>query len=210
MELKVINTKGADAGVITLNDAVFAREYNEALIHQVITALLANARSGTRAQKTRSEVNKSTRKPWKQKGTGRARAGMASSPLWRGGGRIFPNRPEENFSQKINKKMYKAALLAIVSQLVRDNRLIVADNIAVETPKTKNFVQLLKNMSLAVGNTLVIVEDLGEELFLASRNISNVYVLEVDQIDPYNLVRCDKVVFTTKAIEQFQQGQLAS
>ena len=106
--------------------------------------------------------------------------------------------------------MYKAALLAIVSQLVRDNRLVVADNIAVETPKTKNFVQLLKNMSLTVGNTLVIVDDLGEELFLASRNISNVYVLEVDQIDPYNLVRCDKVVFTTKAIEQFQQGQLAS
>jgi large subunit ribosomal protein L4 len=210
MELKVINTKGADAGVITLNDAVFAREYNEALIHQVITALLANARSATRAQKTRSEVNKSTRKPWKQKGTGRARAGMASSPLWRGGGRIFPNRPDENFSQKINKKMYKAALLAIVSQLVRDNRLVVADNIVVETPKTKNFVQLLKNMSLTAGNTLVIVDDLGEELFLASRNISNVYVLEVDQIDPYNLVRCDKVVFTTKAIEQFQQGQLAS
>ncbi|MCX8514255.1 MAG: hypothetical protein RL017_500 [Pseudomonadota bacterium] len=210
MELKVINTKGADAGVITLNDAVFAREYNEALIHQVVTALLANARSATRAQKTRSEVNKSTRKPWKQKGTGRARAGMASSPLWRGGGRIFPNRPDENFSQKINKKMYKAALLAIVSQLVRDNRLVVADSIVVESPKTKNFVQLLKNMSLTAGNTLVIVDDLGEELFLASRNISNVYVLEVDQIDPYNLVRCDKVVFTTKAIEQFQQGQLAS
>lgn len=208
MEFKIINTAGSDAGVVSLNEAVFARDYNEALIHQVVNAFLANARSGTRAQKTRAEVNKSTRKPFKQKGTGRARAGMASSPLWRGGGRIFPNRPDENFTQKINRKMYRSAISSIISQLVRSERLVVVDNITVDSPKTKSFVQLLKNMSLNQGTSLVVVDELSDDLYLASRNLSNVLVLEAYQIDPYNLLRCDKVVFTTKAIEQFQQGQL--
>lgn len=209
MELKIINTAGKDTGVVKLDDALFARDYNEALIHQVITAFLANARSATRAQKTRAEVSHSTRKPFKQKGTGRARAGMTSSPIWRGGGRTFPNRPDENFTQKTNRKMYRSAIASIVSQLVRSDRLIVADNITIDGPKTKNFVQLLKNMSLNEGTTLVVVDELSDDLFLASRNLQNVLVLEAYQLDPYSLVRCDKVVFTTKAIEQFQQGQLA-
>jgi large subunit ribosomal protein L4 len=208
MELKVINTQGMDAGVLQVNDAVFARDYNEALVHQVVNAFLANARSGNRAQKTRSQVAKSTRKPWKQKGTGRARAGMASSPLWRGGGRIFPNTPEENFSQKINRKMYRAALASIVSQLVRDNRFIVADTINVDSPKTKNFVQVLKNMSLSDGKLLVIVSELTEDLFLATRNLPNVLVLESYQVDPYSLLRFDRVLFAKSAVEELQ-GQFA-
>lgn len=208
MELKVINIQGQDAGVLQVNDAVFGREYNEALVHQVVNAFLANARSGNRAQKTRAQVAKSTRKPWKQKGTGRARAGMASSPLWRGGGRIFPNTPEENFSQKVNRKMYRAALASIVSQLVRDNRFIVADTINVDSPKTKTFVQALKNMSLAEGKLLVIVSELTDDLFLASRNLSNVLVLESNQVDPYNLLRFDKVLFAKSAVEELQ-GQFA-
>lgn len=208
MELKLINIQGKDAGVFQVNDAVFDREYNEALVHQVVNAFLANARSGNRAQKTRSQVAKSTRKPWKQKGTGRARAGMASSPIWRGGGRIFPNTPEENFTQKINRKMYRAALASIISQLVRDNRFFVADAINVDGPKTKNFVQVLKNMSLADGKLLVIVSELTEDLFLASRNLSNVLVLESHQVDPYSLLRFDKVLFAKSAVEELQ-GQFA-
>ena len=205
IELKVINTKGQDAGVIAVNEAVFARDYNEALIHQVVTAFLANARSGTRAQKERSEVAKSTRKPFKQKGTGRARAGMASSPLWRGGGRIFPNRPDENFSQKINRKMYRAALTSILSKLVCDERLVVADSMVVETPKTKGFVEILKNMSLANGTVLIVVDELSEDLFLASKNLRNVLVLEAHQVDPYSLLRCDKVVVSRLAVDKLQE-----
>lgn len=207
MELKVINTLGKDAGVLAVNEAVFTRDYNEALIHQVVTAFLANARSGTRAQKTRAEVNKSTRKPFKQKGTGRARAGMASSPIWRGGGRIFPNRPEENFTQKINRKMYRAAIASILSKLLADDRLVIADSISVESPKTKSFVKVLGNLAANAKSVLIVVDELTEELFLASRNLQNVLVLESHQVDPYTLLRCDKVVFTSKAIEEFQ-GQL--
>ncbi len=206
MDFKIINTSGSETGSLKLNEDLFGREYNEALVHQVVTAYLANARSGTRAQKTRSEVNHSTKKPFKQKGTGRARAGMTSSPLWRGGGRIFPNRPEENFTQKINRKMYRLAMSSIISQLVRSDRLIVADNIVVDTPKTKNFVQLLKNMSLTSGRILVVVDEIDYNLILSSRNIPNLLVLESYQVDPYTLLRSDKVVFTAKAIEQFQQG----
>ena len=205
MELKVINTKGQDVGVVAVKEELFTRDYNEALIHQVVTAFLANARSGNRAQKTRAEVAKSTRKPFKQKGTGRARAGMASSPLWRGGGRIFPNKPEENFTQKINRKMYRAAIASILSQLVRDERLIVADNLSVETPKTKGFVEILQNMSLVDTTVLIIVDELSEDLFLASRNLVNVLILEAHQVNPYSLVRCDKVVFAQKAIEELQE-----
>jgi large subunit ribosomal protein L4 len=206
MDFKIINTSGSETGSLKLNEELFGREYNEALVHQVVTAYLANARSGTRAQKTRSEVNHSTKKPFKQKGTGRARSGMTSSPLWRGGGRIFPNRPEENFTQKINRKMYRLAMSSIISQLVRSDRLIVADNIVVDTPKTKNFVQLLKNMSLTSGRILVVVDEIDYNLILSSRNIPNLLVLESYQVDPYTLLRSDKVVFTAKAIEQFQQG----
>ncbi len=205
MELKVINTEGQQTGTIVLDDMVFARDYNEALVHQVITAFMANARQGTRAQKTRSEVAKSTRKPFKQKGTGRARAGMASSPLWRGGGRIFPNRPDENFTQKINRKMYRIALASILSQLIRDERIIVADKINVDVPKTKNFVQILKNLALIKDSVLSVVDELTEEVFLASRNIPNILVLESHQVDPYSLLRCKKVVFVQTALERIQE-----
>lgn len=205
MELKVIDIKGNDAGMMVVNDALFARDYNEALIHQVVTAFLANARQGTRAQKTRSEVSKSTRKPFKQKGTGRARAGMASSPLWRGGGRTFPNRPDENFSQKVNRKMYRAAVASILSQLVRDDRFMIVENMDIETPKTKAFVEVLKNMSLAGKTVLMVVEGLTEELYLASRNLVSTLVLESQQVDPYSLLRCDKVVVSRKAVEMLQE-----
>ena len=206
----MINTAGTDAGNIVLDEAVFSRDYNEALIHQVVTAFLANARSATRAQKTRAEVNKSTRKPWQQKGTGRARAGMASSPLWRGGGRTFANRPDENFHQKVNRKMYRHAMSSIVSQLIRDQRLLIADQLVVDSIKTKNFVQLLKNMQLHDNKTsvLIVVDELSDELLLASRNIPQIYIVEEYQIDPYNLVRCGKTLFTAKAIQQFEQRQL--
>lgn len=204
MELKVINTLGKDVGSITVSDDVFGREYNKALVHQVVNGFLANARMGSSKQKTRAEVAKSTHKPWRQKGTGRARAGMASSPLWRGGGQIFPNTGLENYTQKINRKMYRAALASIVSQLVRDERFVVADDIKVDVPKTKNFVQMLKNMSLD-GTILVIVSELTESLFLASRNLPNVLILESHQIDPYSLVRSDKVVFVASAVNELQE-----
>jgi len=208
MELKIINTKGEAVGVVAVDPAVFAREYNEALVHQVVTAFLANARSGNSSQKTRSEIAKSTRKPYNQKGTGRARAGMASSPIWRGGGRTFPNKPEENFTQKINRKMYRIAMSSIVSKLVRDERFIIADAVSVATPKTKGFVQILKNMSLFGGSVLMVVENLSEDLFLASRNLVNILILEPHQVDPYTLLRCDKVVFVREAVEKLQE-QLA-
>lgn len=209
MELKVINPdNNSVANTLTVDEAIFAKEYNEALIHQVVMSYMANARSGTRAQKTRGEVSHSTKKPWRQKGTGRARAGMNSSPLWRGGGRIFPNRPDENFTQKINRKMYKAALASIMSRLVRDERLIVAENIKINAPKTREFVTLLKNMQLQDNKKLlVVVDELTDDLCLAVRNLQNVLLLETYQVDPYSLVRCDKTIFTSAALLQLQ-GQL--
>jgi large subunit ribosomal protein L4 len=208
MELKIINKEGKGVGVLAVSEEQFARPYNEALVHQVVTGFLANARSGNRAQKTRSEIAKSTRKPWKQKGTGRARAGMASSPIWRGGGRTFPNSPDENFTHKINRKMYRAAFASIVSQLIRDDRFIIADDLNIDAPKTKSFVQILKNMSLANGKVLMVVHELTENLFLASRNLPNVLVLEAHQVDPYSLLRYDAVVYASNAIEKLQE-QLA-
>src|SRR5918912_1219637 len=144
MELKVINDQGQSTSSVSASDTAFGREYNEALVHQVVTAYMANARSGTRAQKDRSAVKHSTKKPWRQKGTGRARAGMTSSPLWRGGGKISPNSPDENFSQKLNRKMYRAGLCAILSQLAREDRLRVVDEYRVEQPNTKLLEQKVK------------------------------------------------------------------
>ena len=146
MELKVIDAKGQVSGSLNASDALFAREYNEALVHQLVTAFLANARSGNRAQKTRAEVKHSTKKPWRQKGTGRARSGMTSSPIWRSGGRAFPNKPSENFTQKVNRKMYRAGMASILSQLVRDERLFVIDELSAATPKTKEFAEQVKNL----------------------------------------------------------------
>ena len=203
MELKLINDKGADAGTMPASAELFGRDYSEALVHQVVTAYQANARSGNRAQKGRSDVQKSTKKPWRQKGTGRARAGMASSPLWRGGGRIFPNLPDENFSQKVNKKMHRAGIAAILSQLVREDRLSVIDNMTLESPKTKLLAIKLKSMGLE--QVLIITDTLDDNLYLSSRNLPNVMVLEAKHADPVNLVRFAKVILTKGAVKQFEE-----
>jgi large subunit ribosomal protein L4 len=203
MELKVINDKGAATGTVAASAELFGRDYNESLVHQVVTAYQANARSGNRAQKGRSDVQKSTKKPWRQKGTGRARAGMASSPLWRGGGRIFPNLPDENFSQKVNKKMHRAGIAAILSQLVREDRLSVVENIVLDSPKTKLLATKLKSMGLE--QVLIITDNLDDNLYLSSRNLPHVLVLEAKHADPVNLVRFPKVVLTKGALKQFEE-----
>jgi large subunit ribosomal protein L4 len=203
MELKLINEQGQEASRLQASDLLFGREYNESLIHQVVVAYQANARSGNRAQKGRDVVNHTTHKPWKQKGTGRARAGMSSSPLWRGGGRAFPNSPEENFSHKLNKKMYRAGMASILSQLAREDRLAIIDNLAVEAPKTKLFAQKIKGMGY--DSVLVITDDLNENVFLASRNLPNVLVLEVNEADPVSLIRFPKVLMTKSALAKFEE-----
>nr|WP_294866724.1 50S ribosomal protein L4 [uncultured Pseudogulbenkiania sp.] len=203
MELKVINVQGQAVEGLQASEGLFGREYNEALVHQVVTAFLANARSANRAQKTRAEVKHSTKKPWRQKGTGRARSGMTSSPIWRGGGRAFPNSPDENFSHKVNRKMFRAGMAAILSQLVRDERLIVVDNFAVETPKTKEFVGLVKSMGIEQG--LFITNEMDENLYLSSRNLPNVLVIETQQVDPYSLLRFKKIVITRDAVKQLEE-----
>ena len=203
MELKVIDAKGQVSGSLAVSDALFAREYNEALVHQLITAYLANARSGNRAQKTRAEVNHSTKKPWRQKGTGRARSGMTSSPLWRKGGRAFPNKPDENFTQKVNRKMYRAGMATILSQLARDERLFAIEALTAETPKTKVFAEQVKNLGLE--QVLFVTKQLDENVYLASRNLPNVLVLEAQQVDPYSLLRYKKVVITKDAVAQLEE-----
>ncbi|MDR1162988.1 MAG: 50S ribosomal protein L4 [Candidatus Accumulibacter sp.] len=204
MELKLINEQGEESSRMEASDRLFAREYNEALIHQVVVAYQANARAGTRAQKDRRQVKHTTAKPFRQKGTGRARAGMSSSPLWRGGGRIFPNSPDENFTQKLNKKMYRSGMASILSQLVREDRLAVVDSIAVEAPKTKLFAKKIKEMGY-VEPLLVITDALDENVFLASRNLPNVLVLEVSETDPVSLIRFPKVLMTRSAVALFEE-----
>ena len=203
MELKTVDMAGQDTGVMQVNEEVFARSYNETLIHQLVTAFLANARSGNRAQKSRGQINKSTRKPWRQKGTGRARAGMASSPLWRGGGKIFPSTPDENFSQKINRKMYRAGMCSILSQLIRDDRLVVLDSLSIDSPKTKEFIKTTKALNLE--NALFVTHEMDENVYLSSRNLPDFFVLESHQIDPYSLLRFSKVVMTRESIELIQE-----
>lgn len=203
MELKVIDAKGQVSGSLSVSDALFAREYNEALVHQLVNAYLANARSGNRAQKTRAEVKHSTKKPWRQKGTDRARSGMTSSPLWRKGGRAFPNKPDENFTQKVNRKMYRAGMATILSQLARDERLFVIEALTAETPKTKVFAEQVKNLGLE--QVLFVTKQLDENVYLASRNLPNVLVLEAQQVDPYSLLRYKKVIITKDAVAQLEE-----
>ncbi|MFA4968818.1 MAG: 50S ribosomal protein L4 [Sulfuritalea sp.] len=205
MELKLINDQGQAASTMTASDALFGRDFNEALVHQVVVAYQANARSGNRKQKDREEVHHSTKKPFRQKGTGRARAGMTSSPLWRGGGRIFPNTPEENFTQKVNRKMYRAGLAAILSQLAREDRLVVIEDFAIEAPKTRLFAQKLKAMGLGADPVLLVTDSLDDNLALASRNLPNVLVLEAQQADPVSLVRFPKVIFTKGAVAKIEE-----
>jgi large subunit ribosomal protein L4 len=203
MQLELLNEQGQATSKVDASDAVFARDYNEALIHQVVVAYQANARQGTRAQKDREQVRHSTKKPFRQKGTGRARAGMTSSPLWRGGGRVFPNLPDENFSHKVNKKMYRAGMAAIFSQLAREGRLVVVDSISIEAPKTKLLAAKLKAMNL--DHVLVIADAVDENLFLAARNLTNVLVVEPRYADPLSLVFYKKIVVTKAAIDKLQE-----
>jgi large subunit ribosomal protein L4 len=208
MQLELLNEQGQPTAKVEAPDTVFARDYNEALVHQIVVAYQANARQGTRAQLDRGEVKHSTKKPFRQKGTGRARAGMTSSPLWRGGGRIFPNRPDENFSHKVNKKMYRAGMASILSQLARDGRLAVVDSLAVESPKTKALAAKFKAMGLGTdtkNSVMVIADTIDENLHLASRNLANVLVTEPRYADPLSLVFYKKVLVTKGAIEQLKE-----
>jgi large subunit ribosomal protein L4 len=204
MELKLIDGTGKQSATVAASDTLFGRDYNEALIHQIVTAFQANGRSGNRAQKSRGEINKSHKKPWAQKGTGRARAGQANSPLWRGGGKIFPSSPDENFSQKVNRKMYRAGIASILSQLVRDGRLAVIDQLSVDAPKTKLFAQKIKAFGLT-GTVLVITDQIDDNVFLSSRNLPDVLVLETREVDPVSLVRFNNVLLTKAAVTQFEE-----
>jgi len=202
MELKLINDKGA-AGTMAAKDEIFGRDFNEALIHQLVVSYAANARMGTRKQKDRGEVRHSTKKPWRQKGTGRARAGMTSSPLWRGGGKIFPSRPEENFSQKVNRKMYRAGMASILSQLAREDRIRVVDEFKVEQPKTKLLAQKVKAMGFDL--VLVITDEMDSNLTLSSRNLPNVEVIAAKQANPVALVRYPTVLLTKGAVARLEE-----
>jgi len=194
MELQLLNEQGQAGAAVAATDEVFGREYNEALIHQVVVA---------RKQKDREEVSHTTKKPWRQKGTGRARAGMSSSPLWRGGGRIFPNSPDENFTHKVNKKMFRAGICSIFSQLAREGRLVVIENLSIEAPKTKLLSQKLQGMGLE--SVLVITDTIEENLLLASRNLPNVLVVEPKAADPMSLVFYKKVLVTKAALAKIEE-----
>lgn len=202
MDIQLFNAQG-QAGSVAASDAVFGREYNEALIHQIVVAYQANARSGNRQQKDRQTVKHSTKKPWAQKGTGRARSGMTSSPIWRGGGRAFPNSPDENFTQKVNRKMHRAAMCSILSQLAREGRLVVVEDFAVEAPKTKLVADKLK--ALGADSAMIITADYSENLFLAARNLVNVYVCEPKHADPLSLLFYGKVLVTKAAVAQIEE-----
>ena len=202
MELKIINDKGA-AGTMQAKDEIFGRDFNESLVHQVVVAFQANARIGSRAQKDRGAVRHSTKKPWRQKGTGRARAGMTSSPLWRGGGKIFPNSPDENFTHKVNRKMYRAGLCSILSQLAREDRLRVVDEFVVDAPKTKLLAKKVKD--LGFDEVLVITDEIDEKLALSSRNLTNVMVITARHANPVALVRCKHVLLTRAAVAKLEE-----
>jgi large subunit ribosomal protein L4 len=204
MELKVINEKGEAQKSVDASETLFGRAYNESLVHQVVIAYQANGRQGTRAQKTRAEVRHSTKKPWRQKGTGRARAGMTSSPLWRGGGRIFPNRPDENFTQKLNRKMYRAGMASILSQLVRENRLSVIEVLSIAEPKTKVLAGKLRDLGMS--DVLILTDKLDDNLYLSARNLPNVMVLEARNADPVSLMRFEKVLVTRAAVKHLEEA----
>ena len=203
MELKLINEQGAQVSSLQASDTTFGREYNEALVHQVVTSFLANARSGTRAQLDRGDVSHTTHKPWRQKGTGRARSGMSSSPIWRGGGKAFPNSPDENFTQKVNRKMYRASMQAILSELARQGRLSVIDDFKVDAPKSKALSLKLKGMGF--DKVMIVTDNVDENLYLSSRNLANVLVVEAQHADPYNLVRYPNVLLTKSAVKKFEE-----
>jgi large subunit ribosomal protein L4 len=204
MELKVINEKGEAQKSVDASETLFGRAYNESLVHQVVVAYQANGRQGTRAQKTRAEVRHSTKKPWRQKGTGRARAGMTSSPLWRGGGRIFPNKPDENFTQKLNRKMYRAGMASILSQLVREDRLSVIEVLSIAEPKTRVLAGKLRDLGMS--DVLILTDKLDDNLYLSARNLPNVMVLEARNADPVSLMRFEKVLVTRAAVKHLEEA----
>jgi large subunit ribosomal protein L4 len=204
MELKVINEKGEAQKSVDASETLFGRAYNESLVHQIVVAYQANGRQGSRAQKTRAEVRHSTKKPWRQKGTGRARSGMTSSPLWRGGGRTFPNKPDENFTQKLNRKMYRAGMASILSQLVREDRLSVIEALTLDEPKTKLLVGKLRE--LAMDHVLILTDKLDENLYLSSRNLPNVLVLEARHADPVSLLHYEKILVTRAAVKHLEEA----
>ncbi|MDD2928313.1 MAG: 50S ribosomal protein L4 [Sideroxydans sp.] len=205
MELKVINENGKAGKSMNASDDLFGREYNEALVHQLVVAYQANARSANSKQKGRSEINKTTHKPFAQKGTGRARAGRASSPLWRGGGKVFPNLPDQNYSHKINRKMYRAGLASIFSKLVSEGRLSVLDGLSVDAPKTKLLAEKINGMGLKDARVLIITDSIDENMYLASRNLPNVLLVEAHQADPVSLVRFPNVLVTRTAIAKIEE-----
>jgi len=192
-----------NGGAVQAKDDVFARDFNQALVHQLVIAFQANARIGSRAQKDRGEVNHSTKKPWRQKGTGRARAGMTSSPLWRGGGKIFPNRPDENFSHKLNRKMYRAGMASILSQLAREDRIRVVEEFKVDQPKTKTLAQKVKAMGF--DEVLVLTDEIDRNLQLSARNLANVQVMSVRNANPVALVRSPQVLLTRGAVARLEE-----
>ena len=203
MQLELLNDQGQATSKIDVPETVFDRQYNEDLVHQIVIAYRANARQGTRAQKDREQVKHSTKKPFRQKGTGNARAGMTSSPLWRGGGRTFPNSPDENFTQKLNKKMFRAGMASLLSQLVREGKLAVVESIKLDSPKTKPLAEKFKAMNLK--SVLVIADEVDENLYLASRNIANVLVVEPRYADPVSLIHYKKVIVTKAALEKLKE-----
>ena len=203
MELSVVKPGNKAAGTVAVSEANFAREYNEALVHQVVTAYLSGARQGTRAQKTRSEVAGGGKKPWRQKGTGRARAGTIRSPIWRSGGVTFAAKPQDH-SQKVNRKMYRAALRSILSELARTDRLMIVEALDVEQPKTKLLVETLKGYG--VDNVLIVADNVDKNLYLASRNLHKVDVRDVEGADPVSLIAYDKVMITVDAVKKFEEA----
>ena len=203
MELSVVKPGNKAAGTVAVSEANFAREYNEALVHQVVTAFLSGARQGTRAQKTRSEVAGGGKKPWRQKGTGRARAGTIRSPIWRSGGVTFAAKPQDH-SQKVNRKMYRAAMRSILSELARTDRLMIVEALDVEQPKTKLLVETLKGYG--VDNGLIVADNVDKNLYLASRNLHKVDVRDVEGADPVSLIAYDKVMITVEAVKKFEEA----
>jgi len=193
----------ADGGSVEISDVAFAREFNEALVHQVVVAHMAGARQGSRAQKTRSEVNGGGRKPWRQKGTGRARAGTIRSPIWRSGGVTFAAKPQDH-SVKVNRKMYRGALRCIVSELIRQERLIAVESFNIDEPKTKTLLSQLKSLDLS--STLIITEEVDQNLYLAARNVKGVDVCDVQAVDPVSLISHDKVLVTVGALKQLEEA----
>jgi large subunit ribosomal protein L4 len=203
MELKVVAPAGGKESSVDVSDLIFGRDFNEDLVHQTVVSYLANARQATKAQKTRSEVSGGGKKPWRQKGTGRARAGTIRSPIWRGGGQTFAARPDQNFTQKLNRKMFRAAMRSILSELARQDRLVVVDQFSVEEPKTRGLLEKLNGLGLS--NVLIVTDQVEENLYLSARNLHKVDVRDANGVDPVSLINYEKVLVTVPAIKQFEE-----